>query len=448
VKKVLLIAFLFGFLSSTSMAQTNYTTSADGNWSDVGTWDVNGVPLDPLPFGDTIFVNHALNYNFNQRILGVMIVAVNASVIGANDMDVGKGGVDQGELINYGTLQFRDLDVKPDNGCTPTIVLPVIENYGLITTTDDLHVGNNCGAGSFINHVGGKVNVGDDVHADNYICNQDTITIAGEFKIHGATLECCGWYEVSELDIDENGGRPSTIGCAQFCDGGSDPIIDIDNTTYSDLSDAYNNAPASEVVMDNDSTCVCGLNQAGAPCGSIMPLPVQLFTFGANLLTDNEILVSWVTLSEIDNDYFEVERSTYGYNWRLIGTVDGAGSSSQISDYFFIDDQPLIGVNYYRLKQIDLNGGYEYSWVVREDIKASSDLYLYPNPASNQLIVSLKDVQEFDLLFYNASGQSVSHLISSSELLNQTIKIDVSRLAAGVYFVRFGNCTEKFVIQR
>ena len=90
--------------------------------------------------------------------------------------------------------------------------------------------------------------------------------------------------------------------------------------------------------------------------GAGAPLPIELISFEATPNGD-DVDVSWATASEINNDYFEVLRSSNGNEFESIVTIDGAGNSNEILNYEFEDDNPYPGVSYYKLKQIDFEIG-------------------------------------------------------------------------------------------
>ncbi len=88
------------------------------------------------------------------------------------------------------------------------------------------------------------------------------------------------------------------------------------------------------------------------------PLPIELISFKAKP-TKDKVQITWSTASEINNNYFSIEKSIDGYNYQEIGQVSGAGNSSQTLNYSFFDDNPFHGVAYYRLSQTDYNGDNE-----------------------------------------------------------------------------------------
>lgn len=164
---------------------------------------------------------------------------------------------------------------------------------------------------------------------------------------------------------------------------------------------------------------------------SVNPLPVHLLNFSAVAQSSN-IMVKWSTTSEINNDYFSVEKSLDGKNWMAIGDVNGAGNSEALSNYNFVDANPVNGVQYYRLKQVDVNGDFTYSSIapVNFSNNSISQLNIFPMPASTSLNIELPGVSEMSVSIYNANGQKVYDNNSGNVL-----SIDIQNFAAGLYMV-------------
>jgi hypothetical protein len=116
--------------------------------------------------------------------------------------------------------------------------------------------------------------------------------------------------------------------------------------------------------------------------GDGAPLPIVLLSFEAEPV-GNTVLVSWTTSSEINNDYFTIERSVDAVNYASIGTVNGAGNSNTTNNYTFTDVQPMMGISYYRLRQTDFNGDFEVfdPAVVNFGSGLVQGAALFPNPA-------------------------------------------------------------------
>lgn len=171
------------------------------------------------------------------------------------------------------------------------------------------------------------------------------------------------------------------------------------------------------------------------------PLPVELLSFTANV-NDDQVDLSWTTASEINNDFYTIERSSDGQHFEPIITVDGAGNSASLLQYFEVDFQPLTGVSYYRLKQTDFNGTFTYSSVVPVEISSSGEpgLSIFPNPISSgdQVNVQLDNLngQEVLVVLRDMTGREVYSkvVLSVSDKHLTGVPLDRS-LPAGQYLI-------------
>ncbi len=165
-------------------------------------------------------------------------------------------------------------------------------------------------------------------------------------------------------------------------------------------------------------------------------LPIELLSFEVESVDGINIL-KWTTASEINNDYFVVERSIDGSEWEPIGIVPGAGNSISTVKYIFNDDEPLNGLNYYRLKQIDYNGKYEYSGIISTKSLFYEKFVIMPNPAKNTLnilSVSDKDIESV-VEIVSESGEKI--YVNENVKMNSSsnLEVDISKYSQGVYFV-------------
>ncbi len=160
------------------------------------------------------------------------------------------------------------------------------------------------------------------------------------------------------------------------------------------------------------------------------PLPV---TFSAIKVTSksNRPFISFSTASETNNSHFDVERSADGRKFDVIGTIRGAGDSRDERRYEFVDERPIQGINYYRIKQTDYDGKYAYTETksVRHIDKGS--VVVSPRNTDGRLDIST-DIDQYEVSVWNASGQRVS----SFNALSGSQSIDISTLQSGVYFVK------------
>lgn len=138
-------------------------------------------------------------------------------------------------------------------------------------------------------------------------------------------------------------------------------------------------------------------------------LPIQLMTFSATLVADG-VKLSWTTASETQNDYFSIERSGDGTDFKPIGEKDGNGTTSQRIYYTFTDQEPLNGNNYYRLKQVDEDGTSTYSPVRLARFGKSNPLAVYPNPSGTgtfNIVYSSVTESSLQVSLKNAAGVEV-----------------------------------------
>ena len=162
----------------------------------------------------------------------------------------------------------------------------------------------------------------------------------------------------------------------------------------------------------------------------VAPLPVELTSFEAKKEASVTVL-NWQTATEENNEKFEIEVSQDGKNFTKIGEVAGHGTTQEVQNYEFIDAQPKAGVNYYRLKQLDYNGVFDYSNIVSVDFTATTlePVSVFPNPVKSQLNIINGEGQA---TVYNILGQPVKELTIDNEQLT----MDVSDLASGQYVLR------------
>ena len=184
--------------------------------------------------------------------------------------------------------------------------------------------------------------------------------------------------------------------------------------------------------------------QFGIGSGSANPLPIELVYFKAKL--DEKIVkLSWATASELNNDYFTIERSSDGIHFVEIIRQRGAGNNTFTLYYSEEDPNPLNGYNYYRLKQTDYDGHFTFSAVETVKYKVRSDeepdikiISVAPNPFIENFNINFtaKKVMEVDIMMINASGQLVAqNKIQSSEGFNTYEFTDNYNLNKGVYFL-------------
>lgn len=164
------------------------------------------------------------------------------------------------------------------------------------------------------------------------------------------------------------------------------------------------------------------------------PLPIELKEFNALVTIDNTVSLEWETISEKDNDYFTIERSQDGRNWEKVGTVDGAGTTSELQTYELIDENPYLGISYYRLKQTDYNGESIYYKEQPVDITQSVEVLIFPNPArvNAAFTVGLEDGTNAELQIRDMAGKLIQ---AETRHVQGGIEVTTSDWQPGVYLI-------------
>lgn len=190
-------------------------------------------------------------------------------------------------------------------------------------------------------------------------------------------------------------------------------------------------------------TNIAGITGGGANTGSVTiqclstVLPVQLISFTGRNDQRNNIL-EWQTSSEVNNAYFEIQRSADGIHFEPLGDVAGQGNSSINKSYRFVDDRFVANTNYYRLKQFDIDNKFQYSNVAIITSHKTNAISIFPNPGKDNITISV--TREF----LNSQVNLVTiegRVIRSFTLNNEEQAVDISTLTMGVYSLQFKDGT-------
>lgn len=170
-------------------------------------------------------------------------------------------------------------------------------------------------------------------------------------------------------------------------------------------------------------------------------IPVELTSF-TSTVSGNNVLLSWSTATEVNNSGFQVERKTVDGNYTSIGFVQGKGTTTEIQDYIFTDNNLVVGKYSYRLKQIDFNGTYQYGPEVEVEIGLPLQFELsqnYPNPfnPTTSIKFSLVSDSRVSLKLFDVIGQEVMTIINTDLAAGyHSTLVDGSKLSSGVYIYR------------
>lgn len=285
------------------------------------------------------------------------------------------------------------------------------------------------------------------------IANNTTITISnnvnitGNFPITGGNGSVLSITGNSTLHITGNLGNSNNNNVTYNVVAVGDKII-VDGTLFGKNNTAFSGSGSisgGTLDVKNGSTCgsPCPVTGGFSNCTSSnsfctsFNVPIDLLFFNATKGLNN-VFLSWATASELNFDYFDIEKSTDGSNFSSISKVRGNGTTTDRHDYTFNDEKPLIGKNYYRLKSVDFDGYAEYFNVVMVDFDGQKGFSVYPNPiqSGNEIKIELNFVPQYPLevVLYDLSGRQILRrmLIGSSAILPV-------QLTSGMYMVRFNS---------
>jgi len=272
-----------------------------------------------------------------------------------------------------------------------------------------------------------------------------TLTLSGDltfgvglttFFLNGAMDEIRIWsVERSQANINNNmnvelaGNEAGLIGYWKFNEGSGQEILDsqTNGTQHNGTLGADNNPASDDPTRIQDPA---------------LPLPVELVSLTSSV-NGNTVELSWITGSEINNLGFDVERKSENSDFTKVGFVSGNGTTTEFSNYSFIDVVSNAGTYYYRLKQIDFDGTSQYSNDVSVEVEtipmAFSLQQNYPNPfnPSTKIKFSLAAESNVTLTVFDIMGQEVANLINGNlEAGSHEFNFDASNLNSGVYFYR------------
>lgn len=287
----------------------------------------------------------------------------------------------------------------------------------------------------------------------------------------------CPWYYHYEIrfiyDVTFSGSASnrSVSGNIYFmCSGGSggNPFVSLGTVTadYSGVKttsnlarqytagSAYNygSNPSCQTITLADVNCTSayidywGSGVTSATCTtSTNVLPIELLAFRA-VHTSKGVEVTWSTASEVNNDYFTVERSSDSENWEEVATVKGAGNSNTPLSYNITDIHPLPGKSYYRLKQTDFDGTSTYSHVAVIAAESPVMMQVYADHSSGEIFVSSNE-RLIKVRLRNNLGQVVP---APTRFVGHTAILTPRQTLCGIYFVELlydgGTAVEKVVL--
>ncbi|MBL7861525.1 MAG: T9SS type A sorting domain-containing protein [Cyclobacteriaceae bacterium] len=389
--KKLIYSVLAFLVCHVAMSQATFTNT--GNWETPGNWSGNNI-------GDLISENVTISNNRSALIN-------NGSTYTIGNLDFGNSSaltINSTGVLNVGN-SGNPRDVTANNSATLTVT-------GTMIIWGDLIVNNN-----LVLNVSGILIVKGNVQMNN-----------------GASISVTGSVDIEGDFIGGNNTNVSISG------GGS---VNVDGDVSLGNNSNLTGPPGSFTVGG-------GCTQGGGSsfCNS-STLPVELLFFNA-IATTNQIKLKWATASELNSDFFEVQRSFNGLDYEVIAHVNGGGTSQIRIDYEVVDEKPRLGRTYYRLRQVDVDGKEATYPATFAEFTGEKNFSVYPSllRKGNELTLELNFEPQVpaEVVIHDLSGRFVDRFLLSGG------KGSVSNInfGAGLYLVRISspefNGSSKFVV--
>ncbi|MBK7338347.1 MAG: T9SS type A sorting domain-containing protein [Saprospirales bacterium] len=391
---------------------------------------------------DGIFTN---NNQMTNTVNGSILAAIGNSDKFVNNSSFTNHGLFTNEGITTNSTTFiNEGIVSTGNGLADDFFNNGnLENNGTLTwITGDFFTGiNSTLSGDGLINTAGKVLVANGSVGPG--SSPGALTIAGNLTIAGS------------LDIELGGFIPGTQHDQLIVTGnvqinvGAVLNVSVINSFFPTTGNQFvvltwltrSGALFTENLPGDPGAMITDYNLLDLTLAMTAPLPVTWLSFRATLNDGNGVDLDWSTASESNNEGFDIERSANGRDWESIAFVPGAGTTSEVQNYQFTDPAYAIAsagaaLIYYRLKQTDFSGAFEYSPIRIVEIHSQNDIRVFPNPADEEISIAFSQATaERGLVqLFNQQGRLVVEEPLSPQTTEHQLRL--SSLPAGIYILR------------
>jgi hypothetical protein len=398
-----------------------YKTIEDGNWSNSTTWQRGCIPdsVGNIPNkAKLLIVNTIRLYTSFISGAGDLTFLVGDSITGkAGHLTIDKNFTTNGSI-----------DIIVEANSTITIGVQPPDSYNFCTNTGApyeeslFHVkGSNLKPSLTIKNSASFLIYGNFLVENNFtikVIQGGELTIKGDFTAdNNATVNYTGaggsigcnmiFNNKSAMKLID--GTLDVGGDLEFKNGGT---IDMENGSTLSVIGMICSGPGqgnSGLTISGDTSNTVNYGSRCFDTVDIDPLivlPIELLSFNVEI-KDDQVIISWLTASELNNDYFTIEHSTNMMDWLVLGHVDGAGTINDLRSYSFTHSNPTSGINYYRLKQTDFDGAFEYFDPVAVQFEATKALDFNVLKNGSQWIVEVPSQDSFHVVVYSLTGRKL-----------------------------------------
>lgn len=412
------LALLFLFMAS-SLSAATYTTLASGDWNNTSNvWSLDGVTACGCEPGATsngshLVIRHDITTTGNLFLTAgsTLIIEPSGTLEGAFNMNVSDGS-----FWAYGHSTFAKFVISTTGVANIEGSLLTLSNRLILEGIMNINGGylymasgnvSIAETGELNSSNGGKLDAfGGNIDNEGVvdICPSCCMTTRGNWKNSGTVLGS-GSATTTQGNMSNLGFWSTDV---VWCSVGFDSGM-----------------PTPENCADANSTC------------GMTVLPVELIDFNVELDDNDQIKLSWTTLSENNSDYFVVLKSLDANNWTEIGRVESAGNSNAEVNYSTIDYNSDFKIAYYRIKQLDVDGSFDLYEIKAVAGVHSADFEMFPNPSRENQTLTMVNVENSMISILSSNGQAMKSIQSQAN----TEILDISELNSGVYFVNVNSLT-------
>jgi hypothetical protein len=416
MKKVYLVSNLVFLFMSLGHSATYYTIN-DGNWNNnTNVWSRDGStscgcsPSAAIN-GDSVIIRNAINQNGHISITGggFLNVLSSASMDNANF----KLTVDNGTFLLQGAAKVKELNI----GAFGTVRL---ESAALFVQSRILVEGKFYADFSNV-----YINTGNiDVYAGGVfsVCTNTKIYfITGNYQNAGTTSIC------ANSCIHMSAGNIKNY-ASGVINGNGSMITDNGNITNDGTWTPTVNwcAAGSSTNMPNPENCAV----ANSSC-NFAPLPTELVSYNVNP-QENANVVSWYAISERNGDFYILERSIDGGHWSELSKFDVQTEMTMAMHYLYVDDKPLLGISYYRLSLISVDGRELFTATLGVNTIGAEEITIFPNPTTDHITVRFsRPLDKVKITVTDQSGNTIE-VFEGEGIEQETIHLPYP---CGLYFV-------------
>ncbi len=439
-------------------------------------WYTNSSPLVLTPSGNTLSnttITVRLNSGGLGNFSGNIVHTTTGTGAGITNLAV-SGSTTNAPLINYINLQQWPLTAnnQDDAGVRSPAVTASTSSFNRLFSSNGTTVtavqayssshgqafgASSNGDGSWGTAVGGP---GGNVNRTNYVQYTVTANAGYTIRVDSILLNAAFYNTSSNTRIGIVYSKSNFVSDSANISGVISPYASSDSGSFTKPVGLLNqtSGPTAQYRFAlNESTGVqlvagetltfriymsCGSTSTGrygmlknviAKGAIVSSLPLKLISFTAGFTDNKKVKASWTTSNEINTDYFSIERSSDGRSFQHVGNVT-ANNRNGTSNYEFIDQQPINGISYYRLKMIDKDGSFNYSRTVVLNSKLANSIALYPNPAISTIAITHRNIKEQTVArIVNAMGQTVRQV--NLQIGSTQTNMDIADLLPGSYIV-------------